>query len=293
MKISVLLPVYEGEQFLNETLQNLKDQTYNNFEVIILDNLSKDATPEICKQFCIRDKRFRYYLDTKKRNGNDCISEIIKYAEGNYCMVVNDDNFFDHRALEFLVKEISNKQNIDWVIFNGKYVNIEGKKINNLLNNSNYLNGSPGIIKVIRSFYNSDYVATLLCSIYKLDTFKKLLPYENLSKFENEADILMCLKIFSNLRIKFYNKDIMSFRVYENHERFHKSVVPKGCRFIFEKIVHMKNFIKSSLFIFFASRLKFYEKIFLILFFPFIYLFKKLLNLIAANLSGLKSLIKN
>lgn len=55
------LPVYNGEQFLEETLDSLLAQTYSDFELIISDNASTDRTESICRFFVKKDKRIRYY----------------------------------------------------------------------------------------------------------------------------------------------------------------------------------------------------------------------------------------
>lgn len=293
IKISVLLPVYNGEEFLEETLRNIANQTYDNFEVIILDNLSSDSTSEICKKFCNIDQRFIYILDNKKRNGNDCIYELIKFATGEYCIVANDDNLFDKKAFEILIGQISYDKKVEWLILNGYYVNSQKTKIKKLRKSVDYLSGYPTFFKVIKSFLYNDYIATLLCSIYKLETFKKLLPYINLSKFENEADILMCLKIFSNLNIKFLDIDILFFRVYDYHERYHDHKIPnKFFDYYIEKFYHSYNFIKSSTNIFIKSKLNFFEKIILILSFSFIYLLKKFYTIAKSFIFKLRKFFK-
>ena len=58
-RISIGVPVYNGEQFLQETLDSLLEQTVEHFEVIISDNGSTDRTPEICRDYAARDRRVR------------------------------------------------------------------------------------------------------------------------------------------------------------------------------------------------------------------------------------------
>jgi len=59
-KVSIGLPVYNGEELLPETLDSILAQTYEDFEVVISDNASTDATPEICRGYEDRDERIRY-----------------------------------------------------------------------------------------------------------------------------------------------------------------------------------------------------------------------------------------
>ncbi|MGD0660071.1 MAG: glycosyltransferase [Syntrophorhabdales bacterium] len=59
-RVSVGLPVYNGERYLNEALDSILRQTFEDFELIISDNASSDRTEEICKEYARNDKRIRY-----------------------------------------------------------------------------------------------------------------------------------------------------------------------------------------------------------------------------------------
>jgi len=60
-KLSIGLPVYNGERFLAQALDSLLAQTFRNFEIVICDNASTDRTPEICRAYAQRDNRIRYF----------------------------------------------------------------------------------------------------------------------------------------------------------------------------------------------------------------------------------------
>jgi glycosyltransferase involved in cell wall biosynthesis len=60
-RLSIGLPVYNGEKFLKESLNSLLNQTFSDFELIISDNSSTDNTEEICRNYAAQDQRIRYY----------------------------------------------------------------------------------------------------------------------------------------------------------------------------------------------------------------------------------------
>lgn len=60
-RVSVGLPVYNGERFLRESLDSLLSQTFEDFELIISDNASTDRTQEVCQEYAAKDRRIRYY----------------------------------------------------------------------------------------------------------------------------------------------------------------------------------------------------------------------------------------
>src|ERR1041385_3327059 len=59
-KVSVGLPVYNAENYLDDTLRNLLSQSYRDFELIISDNASTDTTEEICRDYAAKDQRIMY-----------------------------------------------------------------------------------------------------------------------------------------------------------------------------------------------------------------------------------------
>ena len=60
IKVSLGLPVYNGERFVGQAIQSVLDQTFTDFELIISDNASTDSTPDICEDFARKDPRIRY-----------------------------------------------------------------------------------------------------------------------------------------------------------------------------------------------------------------------------------------
>ena len=60
-RLSIGLPVYNGEPFLAESLDALLGQTYEHFELIISDNASTDGTADICRRYATQDSRIRYF----------------------------------------------------------------------------------------------------------------------------------------------------------------------------------------------------------------------------------------
>ena len=57
--ISVIVPVYNAEEYLEECLESIKNQTYTNIEVILVNDGSSDGSKEICEQYCEKDNRFK------------------------------------------------------------------------------------------------------------------------------------------------------------------------------------------------------------------------------------------
>ena len=78
------MPVFNGETFLRQALDSLLAQDYENFELIISDNASTDATPEICREYLARDNRIQYYRNDENRGARYNFNKVLQLASGKY-----------------------------------------------------------------------------------------------------------------------------------------------------------------------------------------------------------------
>ncbi len=97
-KISVIIPIYNGEKYLVRCLDSLKNQTWQNMEFLLIDDGSKDGSAAICKQYATDDSRFQYQY--KKNGGVSSARNLgLKLATGDYigfcdCDDRMDDNYY-------------------------------------------------------------------------------------------------------------------------------------------------------------------------------------------------------
>jgi cellulose synthase/poly-beta-1,6-N-acetylglucosamine synthase-like glycosyltransferase len=82
--VSIGLPVYNGERYLAACLESLTGQEYPSFEIIISDNASTDATPEICERFARADGRIRYVRHARNGGGAWNHNHVVSLAAGEY-----------------------------------------------------------------------------------------------------------------------------------------------------------------------------------------------------------------
>ena len=99
--ISVIIPVYKVEKYLDECLASVTGQTYRNLEIILVDDGSPDRCGEICDQWANKDNRIRVI---HKQNGGlaDARNAGIDVATGDYISFVDSDDYVDEDFLEGL-----------------------------------------------------------------------------------------------------------------------------------------------------------------------------------------------
>lgn len=83
-RLSVGLPVFNGERFLARALNSLLGQSFADFELIISDNASTDGTPQICRYFAARDRRVRYYRSGENLGASANFNHVVTRARGEY-----------------------------------------------------------------------------------------------------------------------------------------------------------------------------------------------------------------
>lgn len=83
-RVTIGMPVYNGERFIVETLESILAQTFKDFELVISDNGSTDTTEEICRRYAAKDTRIRYYRETVNKGATWNYNRVVELARGEY-----------------------------------------------------------------------------------------------------------------------------------------------------------------------------------------------------------------
>lgn len=107
LKVSIIVPVYNAEKYLNRCLDSIRKQTYKNIEVLLVDDGSSDNSGSICDEYVRKDIRFRVI---HQRNFGQSIARnvALDYATGDYVLFVDADDYIELQTISILVKKIIN-----------------------------------------------------------------------------------------------------------------------------------------------------------------------------------------
>lgn len=109
--ISVILPVYNGEKFLAESIDSVINQTYKNLELIIVNDCSTDKSLEIANNYATLDSRIKVISNKTNKKLPASLNIGFKYAKGEYLTWTSDDNLYKPQALKKMYEFLENNQN--------------------------------------------------------------------------------------------------------------------------------------------------------------------------------------
>lgn len=167
--ISVIVPVYNVEQYLEKCVNSIINQTYKNLEIILVDDGATDSSGNMCDELAKSDNRIKVY---HKENGglSDARNYGVERATGDYIGFVDSDDYIDSEMYEKLYEAIK-KENVDVaecslkVIYPGKIELFTDEKYYKVLGKTEYLEEYLTIKKIFGSVWTK---------LIKSDVAKKL-----------------------------------------------------------------------------------------------------------------------
>lgn len=232
--ISIIVPVFNREDLLNETISSVVDQTYFNWELILVDDGSTDGSIKIAEEFSRKDARIRLLKRNREPKGAPTCRNIgLENARGQYVIFLDSDDLMAPYCLEQRLNVIRQFPNHDFWVFP---MLIFENQIDDTRKLTNYNTEEPDIHRFLRS----DIVWTISCPIWKKSSLLKLGGFDE--SFPNCQDHELHLRaLFEGLSYqKFLDEKPDTFYRKHDGEKIYKPSdalrVLKGVRALFEKL---------------------------------------------------------
>lgn len=168
--VSIGLPVYNGENFLAETLDSLRSQTFEDIEIIVADNASTDATGEICKTAADEDERVKYFRHETNLGAPANYNFTVDQAVGEFFMWTAHD---DLRAPSFVdsALEIFSERPETKVVFSQTLrVDADGEVIGDRVRHDDLL--EPAVHRRFRAAISSPHPSIVVFGLMRLETMR-------------------------------------------------------------------------------------------------------------------------
>lgn len=240
MIFSIILPVYNSEKFLDKTINSVLDQSYPNFELIIIDDKSTDNSLKIANKFQRKDSRIRLISQPENKGVASARNIGLKKVKGKYILFLDSDDTLPINALKYYKNEID-KTGADIIQSQMLIKGVQG-------HNKNYLKVKNKIYNntiVIKKFLNFRNVSGYACGkVYKKDIVKNIRFKESMQYGEDGVFTLECL-----LKVKKY--EIANFYGYSYLIR-NNSLSRRGMDYsrnnldVFKQIKYMQTCIPTN-----------------------------------------------
>ncbi|OLR59207.1 hypothetical protein BHF70_05950 [Anaerostipes sp. 494a] len=214
MKVSIVIPVYNTEKYLKQCIDSVKNQTYEDLEILLVDDGASDASPKICDDYAKQDVRIQVI---HKQNGglSDARNTGIKFSKGEYVLFLDSDDYWDDVYLiENLVDKLKRRP-VDVLNFRyKKYLEIE-KKMVSCLESLDEIEDNDKENILEKMIDHGLYIASACNKMIKLDFLKKNKLY--FKKEITSEDIDWCARILIQCRtIGYCNSEAYVYRQREN-----------------------------------------------------------------------------
>ena len=143
--VSIITPVYNAERFLSDTIKSVQNQTYKNWEILLIDDCSKDNSAQIIKEFQKYDNRIKYIKLKKNSGASVSRNEGIRNAKGRFIAFVDSDDIWKPEKLEIQIKYML-KENLGFTFTSYRYMKENGELTNKIAKAPSKINYS-GLLK--------------------------------------------------------------------------------------------------------------------------------------------------
>ena len=116
-KVSIIVAVYNAEKYLRECLDSLLRQTYQNIQILCVDDCSTDSSFEILNQYRLKDNRIDVVRLESNRGQAIARNVALRRADGEYVCMLDSDDWFSDDAIESAVKVFEDNSSADCVLF--------------------------------------------------------------------------------------------------------------------------------------------------------------------------------
>lgn len=216
-EISVIIPLYNHERFIEMAISSVLEQSFPDFELIIINDGSTDNSAKIVKKF--NDNRIRY-VSRANKGAYETINEGVRLAKGKYISILNSDDFYDKDRLKKCVNILKNNRSLAAVF---SYINIiDGH--GNLMDSKEGDKSNWGKIKNKITFENQvnpllsllagNFLVTTSNLFCKKEIFNKIGYFRNL-RYTHDYD--MFLRICQNFKTYILPELLLFYRLHSSN----------------------------------------------------------------------------
>lgn len=203
--VSVIVPVFNVAKYLNQCIASITNQTYQNLEIILINDGSTDNSPTLCDAWCQKDHRIRV-INQENLGLADARNTGIKHANGEYLAFVDSDDWLEPQFIETLIKSAQDSNSDISIV--GRFLEYANSQSASAHEPQQILSPEACLKRI---FYNQNLDQSAADKLYKAELFTKkhiLFP----SGKEHEDTTTICQIITQAHTISFYPIPLYHYR---------------------------------------------------------------------------------
>ena len=214
MRVSVVIKSYNHARFISEAIQSILDQSFQVFEIVAIDDGSRDGTPDVIRQFS--DKRINLLAFEKNRGISIAMNNAISRAKGEFIAILNSDDFALPHRLERQVSFLDAKPKIAGVFGLPKIVDENGKPTRSFFDFTAPFSSLPNLSRqsLLRHFF---FHCNFLCAptaMIRRSVYLRVGKYD--PRLTNLQDFDMWVRICADHDIHIMRDELTAFRILAN-----------------------------------------------------------------------------
>ncbi len=143
-KISICIPTYNRSQYLKQAIESALNQSYSNYEIVILDDGSTDNTEQVINS--INNDKIKHYKNSRNSGRPYTRNKCIEYAKGEYILWLDDDDILAENTINRYIETLNNNKSIDVLYGELQLIDSFSNIIENKIIPQDFYNDSPRIL---------------------------------------------------------------------------------------------------------------------------------------------------
>lgn len=214
--ISIVVPVYNSEKYLDKAIQSCLNQTYSNIEIITINDGSTDSSLEILNSYADRIK----IISQENKGIAGAINTGIKAMNSNRYKLMNSDDLLYPDGVEILIKEID-KLNYKKTIIHGNYDIIDSN--DKIIDESKELNRNQMSLFEQNVHLLAYNYLNAITSVFPRESFTKYGYYNESVKFAEDYELLLRFCLLHDFRLHFVEEKIAMYRHHPQQDTYRKN----------------------------------------------------------------------
>lgn len=224
-KVSVIIPTYNRAEFLRSAIRSVLNQTFQDFEIIVVDDASKDKTQEVVSSFS--DRRIEYIRHEINKGGSAARNTGIRMSEAEYIAFLDDDDEWLPEKLHMQVELMESSPPMVGCIYTGfSFVDRNNERVlaQRIPSKRGYL---------FNELANGNCIGTSSTPLLRKECFEKVGLFDE--RLSSNQDYDMWIQISKEYQFECIEKVLVTYRVHENKVSNNQGAIMNGLEIMLQK----------------------------------------------------------